>query len=150
MTEQATALEKPAELTARVAVYPSAIIKPVPSFIFSVPTGWVLDDAPDALVVARTPEQVDGFWVNAILSHDRVPRAVDFKQAAQATWARLQKTAADGEGDDGAARPLRHERRVPARRRAGRAASPAARSPSSRRSSSPPRTTRARPSTSSS
>jgi hypothetical protein len=83
---------KPADLTARVAVYPSATIKPVPPFIFSVPPGWVLDEAPDALVVARTAEQVDGFWVNAILSHDRVPRDVDFKQAAQATWARLQQT----------------------------------------------------------
>jgi hypothetical protein len=96
MTEQATTInraDKPADLTARVAVFPSATIKPVPSFIFSVPDGWVLDDAPDALVVARTAEQVDGFWVNAILSHDRVPRAVDFKQAAQATWARLHKSS---------------------------------------------------------
>lgn len=84
---------KPGELTARVAVYPSASIKPVPSFIFSLPDGWVLDDAPDALVVARTAEQVDGFWVNAILSHDRVPRAVDFTSAAQATWARLQQSS---------------------------------------------------------
>jgi hypothetical protein len=87
--------EKPADLTARVAVYPSAAIKPIPPFIFSVPPGWVLDEAPDALVVARTSEQVDGFWVNAILSHDRVPRAVDFKQAAKATWERLQRSTPD-------------------------------------------------------
>jgi hypothetical protein len=91
--EDAARAEKPVDLTARVAVYPSAMIKPVPSFIFSVPPGWVLEDAPDALVVARTAEQVDGFWVNAILSHDRVPRAVDFKQAAQATWGRLQQSS---------------------------------------------------------
>jgi hypothetical protein len=84
--------EKPVDLTARVAVFPSAMIKPIPSFIFSVPAGWVLEDAPDALVVARAGEQVDGFWINAILSHDRVPRAVDFKQAAQATWARLHRS----------------------------------------------------------
>jgi hypothetical protein len=90
---RAAATDKPADLTARVAVYPSAIIKPIPPFIFSVPPGWVLDDAPDALVVARTSEQVDGFWVNAILSHDRVPRAVDFKQAAQATWSRLHQAS---------------------------------------------------------
>jgi hypothetical protein len=96
MTEQTTTATrgvKPVDLTARVAVYPSAMIKPVPSFIFSVPAGWVLEDAPDALVVARTAQQVDGFWVNAILSHDRVPRAVDFKQAAQATWSRLHKSS---------------------------------------------------------
>jgi len=89
----APAGDKPADLTARVAVHPSAAIRPVPPFVFSVPAGWVLDEAPDALVVARTAEQVDGFWVNAILSHDRVPRAVDFKQAAQATWARLRQTS---------------------------------------------------------
>ena len=86
-------IEKPTDLTSRVAVYPSAMIRPVPSFIFSVPSGWVLDDAPEALVVARTAEQVDGFWVNAILSHDRVARSVDFKQAAQATWSRVHNTA---------------------------------------------------------
>src|SRR5262245_61676050 len=86
---------KPSELTARVAVHPSALIRPVPSFLFSVPEGWILDEAPDALVVVRTPQEVDGFWVNAILSHDRVPRSVDFKQAAQATWVRLQKSSPD-------------------------------------------------------
>jgi hypothetical protein len=85
--------EKPAELTGRIAVYPSAEIKPVPSFIFSIPSGWVLDDAADSLVVARTTEQVGDFWINAILSHQRVPRSVDFKQAAQSTWARLQQTS---------------------------------------------------------
>lgn len=84
---------KPADLTARVAVYPSSAIKPVPAFIFSVPSGWVLDEAPDALVVARTAEKVDDFWVNAILTHDRVPRSVDFKQAAQVTWGRLERTS---------------------------------------------------------
>jgi hypothetical protein len=81
--------DRPADLTARVAVYPSAMMKPIPPFIFSVPAGWVLDEAPDALVVVRSAEQVDGFWVNAILSHDRVPRSVDFRSAARATWARL-------------------------------------------------------------
>ena len=64
-------------------MFPSAIIKPVPSFMFSVPEAGCSTRAPDALAVARTPEQIDGFWVNAILSHDRVARAVDFKQAAQ-------------------------------------------------------------------
>jgi hypothetical protein len=63
--------------------------------VFSVPRGWVLDEAPDALAVVRTPEEVDGFWVNAILSHDRVARSVDFEQAAKATWARLKQNSPD-------------------------------------------------------
>lgn len=79
--------------TARVVAYPSHMIRPIPSFVFSVPPGWVLDEAPDALAVVRTPQEVDGFWINAILSHDRVPRSVDFKSAAQATFARLQRSS---------------------------------------------------------
>jgi hypothetical protein len=75
-----------------MAVYPGQMIRPIPSFVFSVPTGWALDEAPDALAVVRTPEEVDGFWVNAIISHDRVARAVDFEAAAKTTWARLKRT----------------------------------------------------------
>jgi hypothetical protein len=92
-TGAAAALPKPGDLTARVAVYPSPMIRPVPSFMFSVPRGWVLDESPDALVVVRTPQEVEGFWVNAILSHDRVARSVDFKEAAQATWARIARSS---------------------------------------------------------
>lgn len=89
------AATKPAELTARLAVHPGAMIRPIPSFVFSVPRGWVVDEAPDALAVIRTPEEVEGFWVNAIISHDRVARAVDFEQAAKATWAKLKRTSPD-------------------------------------------------------
>jgi hypothetical protein len=83
----------PQSPTSRIVVYPSQMLRPVPSFMFSVPQGWVLDEAPDALAVVRSPKEVDGFWVNAILSHDRVPRSVDFKQAAQVTFAKLLKSS---------------------------------------------------------
>ena len=83
---------KPAQLTARLAVHPSELIRPVPSFVFSVPRGGVVDEAPDALAVIRTPEEVDGFWPNAILSADRVARAVDFDAAAKVTFAKLKRT----------------------------------------------------------
>jgi hypothetical protein len=86
---------RPAELTARLAVYPGAMLRPVPSFVFSVPRGWLLDEAADALAVIRTPEEIDGFWVNAIISHDRVPRAVDFEAAAKTTWARIKQSSPD-------------------------------------------------------
>lgn len=86
---------QPASRTSRLAFYPSEVIKPIPSFVFSVPEGWVVDEAPDALAVVRLPQQVDGFWINALLSHDRVPRSVDFKQAAQLTWARLKQANPD-------------------------------------------------------
>jgi hypothetical protein len=75
----------------RVLVYPSATLRPVPSFLFAAPAGWVVDEVPDALAVIRTPEQVADFWVNATLSHDRVGKAVDIEKAAQATWARIQR-----------------------------------------------------------
>jgi len=85
--------------TDQIATFPSAMIRAVPSFLFSVPRGWILDEAPDALTVVRTPEEVNNFWVNALLSHDRVPRSLDFKQAAAATWARLQRSSPGATAD---------------------------------------------------
>ena len=79
----------------RLAVFPGRMIRPVPSFVFTVPRGWVIDEAPDSLAVVRTPKEVDGFWVNALLSHDRVARAVDFKVAAKTTWDRISKSSPD-------------------------------------------------------
>jgi hypothetical protein len=87
--------ENPADALARAIVHPSQMLPGIPQFMFSVPLGWVLDEAPGALAVVRLPEQVDGFWVNAILSHDKVARSVDYKQAAQATWAKIQRSAKD-------------------------------------------------------
>jgi hypothetical protein len=81
--------------TSQIAAYPSRLIKPIPSFLFAVPRGFVVDEAPDALCVVRAPKEVDGFWINAILSHDRVPRSVDFKQAAQITFARMKRSSPD-------------------------------------------------------
>jgi len=80
-----------------VAVYPSRSIRPIPSFMFSVPDGWILDEGPDSLAVVRTPEAVDGFLPNAILGHDRVPRSVDLQRAAEVTWAKLVKQRPDAE-----------------------------------------------------
>ena len=76
-------------------VYPSSTLRPVPSFMFAVPAGWVVDEVPDALAVVRTPEQVDDFWINATLSHDRVGKAIDLEKAAKATWARVQQGSPD-------------------------------------------------------
>jgi hypothetical protein len=80
---------------ARVVVYPSSTLRPVPSFMLAVPAGWVVDEVPDALAVVRTPEQVDDFWINATLSHDRVGKAIDLEKAAKATWARVQQGSPD-------------------------------------------------------
>ena len=81
--------------TSRVVSYPSQLIRGIPPFMFAVPSGWVLDEAPDAMAVVRSPKEVDGFWLNSILSHDRVPRSVDFKQAAQFTFAKLKRSSPD-------------------------------------------------------
>lgn len=80
---------------ARVVMYPSPSLRAVPSFMFAVPAGWVVDEAPDAIAVVHTPEQVDGFWVNATVSHDRVAGAVDLDTAAKATWARISRETPD-------------------------------------------------------
>src|SRR5436190_12436844 len=77
--------------TARAVVYPSEAARSVPSFVFLQPEGWVVDEAPDALLVVRAPESVDGFWLNAILTHDRVGATVDLDAAVKATWARVTR-----------------------------------------------------------
>lgn len=84
-----------ADIAARAVVHPGKLIKGTPSFVFTTPLGWVLDEAPGALAVLRLPKEVDGFWVNAILSHDKVARSVDFEAAAKATWARLKRSSPD-------------------------------------------------------
>ena len=75
--------------TSRMVVHPSADVPGVPAFVFAAPEGWVLDEAPGAVCVVRSPERVDDFWLNAVISHDRVARTVDLEQAARATWARI-------------------------------------------------------------
>ncbi len=84
-----------ADIAARAVVHPGKLIPGIPAFVFTVPLGWVLDEAPGALAVLRLPKEVDGFWVNAILSHDKVARSVDFESAAKATWARLKRASPD-------------------------------------------------------
>ena len=74
-----------------IGVYHSARLRPVPPFVFAIPAGWVVDEAPDALAVVRTPEKVDDFWVNALISHDRVARSVDLEAAAKVTWTRIER-----------------------------------------------------------
>jgi hypothetical protein len=63
-----------------------------PSFLFEVPEGWVVDEAPNALCVVRRPNAVDGFWTNILIRADKVPREVDFERVAKATWAKLLRT----------------------------------------------------------
>lgn len=84
--------ELPHTLTARIAVHPSAMVPGIPRFVFSVPDGWVVDEAPSALCVVRQPTDDAGFWVNALIRHDKVPRAVDFERAAKVTWAKLKRS----------------------------------------------------------
>lgn len=78
-----------------VAVYPSAALRPIPSFTVGVPRGWEIDEAPDALGVLRVPEPVDGFWVNLILTADRVDHRVKLAHAATVTLERLQAQSPD-------------------------------------------------------
>jgi hypothetical protein len=72
----------------RTVVYPSAAVPVVPSFVFTGPDGWVVDEAPGALVVLRAPDAIDGYWPNAILRHNRVGSAYTLEDAAKATWDR--------------------------------------------------------------
>lgn len=86
--------QQTSELTERLAIQPGNI-RGVPSFVFSIPVGWVMDEAPNSLAVVHGPVAVDGFWPNLVISHDRLGASVDLKTAAQATWAKLQRQAPD-------------------------------------------------------
>ena len=90
MAEQSNALHR----TSRLAVQPGTI-RGIPSFVFSIPEGWVMEEAPNALAVVHAAEAVDGFWPNLRVSHDRVGAAVDLQAAAQATWAKVRSRSAD-------------------------------------------------------
>lgn len=91
--------ERTTDVVSRLAVYPSDVIKPLPRFVFAVPRGWVIDEAPDAMAVIRTPEEVDGFWPNLVLTHDKVARTTDLEQAAKVTWAKLKQQCPDADID---------------------------------------------------
>jgi hypothetical protein len=73
----------------QVVVFPSRLVRPVPPFVFAAPPGWVVDEAPGAVLAVRAEAAVDDFWSNALLMHDRVARAVDLQAAATASWGRL-------------------------------------------------------------
>ena len=83
--------------TDRIATFPSAALRAVPGFTFEVPDGWVVDESPDALAVVVVPQPVDGFWVNAIISTDRVHHQLDLRTAAASTLARLKNQCPDAE-----------------------------------------------------
>ena len=77
----------------QVVVFPSRLVRSVPSFVFTTPAGWVVDEAPGAVLAVRAEAAVDDFWSNALLMHDRVARAVDLQAAATASWGRLAADA---------------------------------------------------------
>jgi len=75
--------------TATVVAYPSKLLPGIPAFVFAVPPGWALDEASGALAVIRPLAEVNGFWINAILSHAKVARSVGFREVSTTTWKRL-------------------------------------------------------------
>jgi hypothetical protein len=81
--------------TDAVAVFPSAALRPVPSFTIGVPAGWRVDEAPDALGVIRVPEPIDGFWVNLLITSDRIDHRVKLAHAASIALDRLRQQCPD-------------------------------------------------------
>ena len=71
------------------------MVRPIPSFVFAVPKGWVVDEAAFALAMVRPTDEIDGFFANLLITHDRVPRALDFERAAKLTWDRVLRDTPD-------------------------------------------------------
>lgn len=85
------------EINKRVLVYPSAMVRPVPSFMIAVPDGWQVAEMPQAVLTIGTPELVNGVWVNASVVHERVMPSMGLRVAAQASWTRLKDISPDAE-----------------------------------------------------
>jgi hypothetical protein len=81
--------------TDAVAVFPSVALRPVPGFTIGVPAGWQIDEAPDAIGVIRVPEPVDGFWVNFLITTDRVDHRLKLAHAASIGLDRLRQQCPD-------------------------------------------------------
>jgi hypothetical protein len=81
----------------QVVIHPSRIVRPVPAFVFAAPDSWVVDEAPGAVLAVRASAPVNDFWDNALLTHDRVAKAVDLQAAATASWGRLKADAPSAE-----------------------------------------------------
>jgi hypothetical protein len=81
----------------QVVIHPSRMVRPVPAFLFAAPEGWVVDEAPGAILAVRASAPVNDFWNNALLTHDRVAKAVDLQAAATASWGRLKADAPSAE-----------------------------------------------------
>ena len=96
-TEETAESDAPSDSTRQIASYPSRLLRPVPAFVFSVPEGWVVEEAPDSLALVRTPVEIDDFWVNAVISHDRVLASMTLEDAAKGTWARVKAAIPDSE-----------------------------------------------------
>jgi hypothetical protein len=81
----------------QVVIHPIRTVRPVPSFVFAAPEGWIVDEAPGAVLAVRATAPVNEFWDNALLTHDRVAKAVDLQAAATASWGRLKADAPTAE-----------------------------------------------------
>jgi hypothetical protein len=81
--------------TDHIAVFPSATLRPLPGFVFEVPIGWVLDEAPPAVAMLRTLERIDDFWPNVVVNCERVPAGLELRDAADAAFARLREQHPD-------------------------------------------------------
>jgi hypothetical protein len=86
-----------ATATQQAAVYPSAELPAIPAFAFAVPNGWTVEASPDALAVARTAEAVNGQWISALVTADRVPPQLKLADAAAISLSRIKERAKDVE-----------------------------------------------------
>jgi hypothetical protein len=75
----------------REALFPSPQLRAIPSFSFDIPDGWELDEATTAIAAVHPKEPVDGFWVNVLVNHSRVPAAVDLEHAAVITFRQVRR-----------------------------------------------------------
>jgi hypothetical protein len=95
MTETATTFDPadPVTHSRQVVIYPSGLVRPVPSFHIMRPDGWVVAEMPQAILTIGPLEQLDGVWVNVAVIHERVLPSLTLEIAAAASWTSVQDNA---------------------------------------------------------
>jgi hypothetical protein len=77
----------------QVVVFPSALVRPVPSFHIMRPDGWVVAELPNSLLTIGSINQLEGVWVNAAVIHERVLPTMTLEVAAKASWTSIEENA---------------------------------------------------------
>jgi hypothetical protein len=99
MSDDPTTIDLSTEGFTAVA-YPGPAFRPVPSFTFDIPPGWVVDEFPDALCILGTPADSAEPWSNVFIKYSRVLPTTALEDVAIESWEDLKNAFPDAEVEE--------------------------------------------------